>query len=53
MMMFAAVPVMATKGTAVSGRWVGIASPMSYSNHRTAGGNVFLDIYNEGTDVAW
>lgn len=52
MMMFSALPVMATKGTEVSGRWVGIASSMSYSNHRTAGGNVFLDVYNRGTYIA-
>jgi hypothetical protein len=41
----------ATPGTIISGRWVGIASTLVASNHRTAGANLLADVYNEGTYI--
>jgi len=39
----------ATPPTQISGRWVGITGSAIFSNMKIAGGNVFVDIYNEGT----
>jgi hypothetical protein len=39
----------ATPSTSVSGKWVGVPNSAVFTNHRDAGANVFVDVYNKGT----
>jgi hypothetical protein len=41
-------PVLATQGTPVSGKWVGVPSSNIVTLVKTVGGNIFMDCYNKG-----